>query len=398
MKTIVSITPISIQRDSRTFKQASSVARLGYNSIVVELEKSNEKIKKDILFKLKSIYTIDNSKYFLKKINTASRSIGIGGLPIKILLYIWYSFIVAFNSIPKASLYYLHGFAMFPVVWLKCKLHKAKFIYDAHDFYSDQLSDSQISHLRRCFINPINLFIEKMCINNAFKVITVSYSVANLLNKKFDCNPIVIHNYEDARLNKATHITLRQQLNLKNSDFILLVLGNAKADIAIKEIIEAMKYLPNNVHLVFLGRWYEPYYCFANDHNVQTRVHFINAVLPSEIVSFIDSSDISLVLYLPNNKNNLSSCPNKLFQSLSAGLPIIYSKLPEIEKIVKKYDVGIPISSLDPLSISESIKSIIFNYPKLHFLKNNALKTRSLLNWEQEEIILSNCLSEALKD
>lgn len=398
MKTIVSLTPISIERDSRTFKQASSVARLGYRSIVVELERSENINEEDLLFELISVDTKSSfkKKYSKERVLEIARKLGLAGIPILLLFYARKLFFKPLKKIPNASLYYLHGFTLFPLVWIKCYILKAKFIYDAHDFYSDQLSESENNDLKKRFFKPLYVFLEKLCIDRSSKVITVSEGIASLLKNRFGCIPEVIHNFEDKRLYRNPAIGLRQRLMLNKNNIILLALGNAKKGIAINELIESISGLPSNVHLVFVGRYYEPYQKIPVSLNLSDRVHFLDAVGPYEIVKFIESADISLVLYIPNNPNNINSCPNKFFQSISAELPLLFSKLPEMQRYADEYSLGIGLETLDAKSLANEISNLIFDKQALGYYKSNLRSAKNLLNWESEERIYSELFSELL--
>src|SRR5205807_7026093 len=163
MKTIVSISPVKVEADSRTFKQAASITGFGYNSIVVEGERSSLD-RNNLPFELLSL---ENGSLGERKTERAlpdiHKSGALDGKGIKAklqrlagrvgLLYliqlrhpirgflttlVWYLHrccLLPLKCTPRASLYLLHSPLQFPAIYLLSKRYRVPFIYDAHDFY-----------------------------------------------------------------------------------------------------------------------------------------------------------------------------------------------------------------------------------------------------------------------
>jgi glycosyltransferase involved in cell wall biosynthesis len=85
------------------------------------------------------------------------------------------------------------------------------------------------------------------------------------------------------------------------------------------------------------------------------------------------------------NINYSNSLPNKLFDYIHAGIPILCSDIVEVANIVKKYEIGMVILSHDPVLIAEKIKEILTNEDKLKYFKQNLQKAAIELCWENEE-------------
>jgi glycosyltransferase involved in cell wall biosynthesis len=96
------------------------------------------------------------------------------------------------------------------------------------------------------------------------------------------------------------------------------------------------------------------------------------------------SADAGLSLDKNTNLNYFFSLPNKLFDYLSAGVPIIATDLPEIAKILNGYKCGILIEKPDPQEISRAIIKIRDNRLLLEELKTNAVTASESINWETE--------------
>src|SRR4029078_11436896 len=112
-------------------------------------------------------------------------------------------------SMPKASLYYLHSFHQFPAVYWRCLRHDAKFIYAAHDFYSQLEEKDTLSGYWRRWVLPFEKIMERLCVSRAASIFTVNDSIAQLMKQRFGREPIVIRNAHDCRLDKSVEKNIR---------------------------------------------------------------------------------------------------------------------------------------------------------------------------------------------
>ena len=416
-RTIVSLTPTRIQADSRSFKIAASIARFGYRSIVVEGDKSCID-KARLPFELRSIGKLSLTYDSPQTENTATgpnRSLGcairkvwnflLERVPMFAILpfllrFVQRSLVLPLRCTPRASLYYLHGINFFPAVSFLCMRHRAPFIYDAHDFYSGMHSATELSRLSfaRRWIVAFYRYLESRIVKKASAVVTVSEGVAELEHKTFGCKPIIVRNCHDPRLDQEPSADLRQVLGLSSDQFILVAVGNAKGGAAIQEALDAMKKLPARVHLVFLGRFFEPHMGGISSRHLEERVHIVPPVKPFEVVPFIRSADASIILYYPRSVDYRNSLPNRFFQPLAAELPLLYPDLPEIRRIAEKYSAGIPIDPQDPRSISNAVMKLLNNPNLVARCKKNLRLAKDELSWEREEVTLRHLISTALAE
>lgn len=435
MRTIVSVTPLKVQEDSRTFKAAASFARFGYRSIVVEGQASDLH-KADLPFGLISVggrrsgsksarldhsQPTEETKSMWLIIGAISGSvsksvkgvvmsiyrlltgplsnklwIGYFEFPIFVLgvMYMMYEHLFRpLRYFPKASLYYLHAPLNFPAIYLLCKRYRVPFIYDAHDFYSGIEGKENRTLFYRKWVDPLLLRLERSCIKHAAAVVTVCEGVAHLQEETFKCRPVVVRNCHDARLDRTPPVHLRQSLGLSSDDFLIVTIGQAKIGQAIQESLDAMQKLPGNVHLALVGKNTDQHHNIIRERELEGRVHTVSHVMPFEVVPFIQSADASLILYYARSPNYQNCLPNGFFQSIAAELPLLYPELPEINRIARQYSLGIPINSLDPESIRSGVIQLMADSKQ--FSKSLRV-AKEELSWEREEIILRELLSRVL--
>jgi len=305
-------------------------------------------------------------------------------------------FLTPLRYLPKASLYYLNAPLYFPAIYLMSKVYRAPFIYQAHDFYTGIEKKENLTLLERRWFNPFLFKLERCCINRAAAVVIVSDGGARLLEKAFGCHSVVARSCHDQRLDKTPRVHLRQLLGLSADDFLMVTTGTAKRGQALEESLDAMLKLPDNVHLAFLGKNTAQHIPLIRERGLEKRVHTVPAVMPFEVVPFIQSADASLTIYYARSPNYENCLPNSLFQSIAAELPLLYPELPEISKIAKYYDLGIPINPLDPESIRSGVIQLMSDRELDSKFRKNLRIAKEELSWEREEVVLRDLLSEVL--
>lgn len=405
MKTIVSITPLPIAADSRTFKIASSFARFGYHSIVIEGEKSNLN-PADLLFELRSTGSGPLAKdrtvttrrnvcserrhnlhgQLIKKRNRLPESVRKPLRRLMFLPWYWYCYFGPRGVIPKASLYYLHAPYQFPAVYWFSRRYATPFIYDAHDFYP--------------VVSPNTFYkgLERWCIRKASAVVTVSEGIARLMGQEFGCQAVVLRNCHDSRMEREPPQGLREMLGLSSDTFLLVSVGQAKVGQAVVEALEALAVLPTSIHLALVGKNTEQYQEMVEATGLQSRVHLVPPVKPDEVVPFIRSADASIILYYPFSVNYEHCLPNRFFQSVSAELPLLYPELPDIKRLAEQYGLGIPIDPRSPESIQAAVMHMLNNTDTLAKHRQSLHSARKVLGWEQEEIIVQELVAGILKE
>ncbi len=392
MQTIVSVTPLAVEKDTRTFKIAASLARAGYRSIVMEGARSAQ-VPADIPFELRSL------KSLAPRIDQAAAASSGKRFEAWQKRVPWWSYEAAravkylyrYNlplarALPRADLYYLHAPYQFPVVWGAARRHGAGFVYDAHDFYP-------VVH------EPPSMlvwWIEKQCVDKAAEVVTVSHGVADLIESEFGRKPLVLRNSQDSRLEREPGRRIRESLGLSADAFCIVTTGNPKDAWKLRETVDAMAMLPPHVHLLLLGNGYEAYRTTWQDARVRDRVHIVPAVAPAEVVPFIRGCDAFILSYGASHVSYLHSLPNKFFHGVAAGMPVLYPILPEMVRIAEEHGLGIAIDPGSPESIVSAVLRLLDDPAERARLERNVLAAQRELSWERDEERLLGLVRGAL--
>jgi len=407
MKTIVSVTPLPVESDSRTFKQAASFSRLGYESVVVEGRSSS--LAGDLPFGLISVSGAPASdRLDAVGVGDAGSSGGPEGtspvkrmvqkLPMPVLgpirdiynLGAWYSAwirrqIETYRALPSASLYVIHESIQFPAVYLASLRQRVPFVYDAHDLYSSLVAEHRLQAGYSPTIAATRNLIERVCVHRAAARMTVAPGLAEMQRRRFNRPFTVVRNAHDSRIDQKSPISVRTRAGVEPDAFLLVTIGNAKPSMAIKELLDAIVLLPEDVHLACVGRGYEAFASAIEERRLDGRVHLVGAVPPVQVASFLRDADAAANVYVAASPNAFNALPNGFFQSVAAGLPVLVPSLPEIQAISNRFDLGIAIDPSDARSVAAAVTSLRGDAERSARYRNNAAEAAAELSWDHEE-------------
>lgn len=239
-------------------------------------------------------------------------------------------------------------------------------VCDFHEWFSENVS-WDFSSKQYLPHPPLHKFIywlsEFIVMHRATEVITVCDSIANdlrtarYLSKR---HVHVIRNIpETTRGAPATYRSVKEEVGVPEDTFVLLWQGGVGPTRLIEPIIEAVGLVENVVFVIrgpVIESFQDEYYALAERSGAGGRVFCVPPVPSELVVAGACSADLG-VWSLPNLARNFYySLPNKIFEYLAAGLPIIGANFPEARKIIEGYGVGVTFDPYQPLSIAAAIR------------------------------------------
>ncbi len=231
-----------------------------------------------------------------------------------------------------------------------------KIIYDAHELFPE----SQSSFIRRLFWN----MVEKRLIKYSDEVISPEINRAKYMKNKYKLKKVhVIENFpEEVQLSNINYIELQEKGTINKHKCLYLGMISPKREI--DKLILSMKYTNKDVCLVLIGKVSDNQYKrsllqIIEKNNLQDKVFFIPPVENKMVIHYINSSDIGLIFYKNNNLNNYYCASNKLYEFINCNKKVITNNYPGLISVVEENDLGLCLKSVNEISISEAINSLL---------------------------------------
>lgn len=267
-----------------------------------------------------------------------------------------------------------------PLVTFYAKLKRKKVYYNCRELYpflaglrNKKIVQNIIRSVERFFIKRVDL------------VLTTGEMDAQFIQQYYKITNVIVlrnlpHNYTP-----GTEINIKAKLSIPENSKILLYQGVLLEGRGLAKTIEAIRNL-SNVHFVILGEGVERKNLekLANDLDISRRVHFLGTINQSELVNYTVEADIGLSLIENISLSYYYALPNKLFEYIAAGVPVICSDMPQMKMVVDKYKVGECISLDSGESLESKIRQLIDNRDLLREYSKNGKEAAKDLNWEVE--------------
>jgi len=153
---------------------------------------------------------------------------------------------------------------------------------------------------------------------------------------------------------------MRGALDLPPDTLILLYQGSVQENRGIEPAIEAVTML-DDVVLVIVGYGYHrrPLEIDVRDRGLADRVKFFGTIPNDELLAWTAAADIGLCNIVNASLSYYTTLPNKLFEYIMAGVPVIGSDSPEIGRVIREEGVGEVCDPEDPVGLAEAARKIL---------------------------------------
>jgi glycosyltransferase involved in cell wall biosynthesis len=174
-------------------------------------------------------------------------------------------------------------------------------------------------------------------------------------------------------------------LSIPIDEKILIYQGVLLEGRGIPFTIKIIENIPG-VHFVIFGygEFKSEFMKIADNSTAKDRIHFMGPFNHSELLSYTAGGDLGVSLIENISISYYYALPNKLFEYIMAGLPVISSDLPQMKNIIEKYEVGI---TLNPDNYDQSLQflsAFLKDEKKLSKCAENTIPARQELNWQCE--------------
>lgn len=359
MKNInIHIYPSNMTNESRIFKESKFISRNCDFEKIILIGIWEDGLNKDELYE-SNIYIKRVSLFNIKK-----RSI----------LYLYYFMYVSlFIVLYRPKMINIHTLEFLPLS-LIAKIFKIRIIYDTHELETEKANF-------KGFRKKISKMIEKAFIGFVDKVIVVGEAIADEYKKMYSKidRPYVVLNTPNYKITQKNDL-FREKFNIDKEKIIFLYQGAIAPSRGVEILLEIFK--ETNKVIVFMG--YGSLVDKVKEYSLAYKnIYYHEAVKPEVLLNYTSSADIGFCL-IENSCKSYDYCmPNKMFEYIMAGIPVIASDLYEMKKIINLYKIGVTINYKNINILKEKINNI--SIENIDAFIENIENFKKKFNWERQE-------------
>lgn len=353
---VVHLTTVHPPFDTRIFyKEARTLSRAGYSVALIVQHERDEVIEGINIISLP------------KPQNRFER----------IFCLTWKAFHIALRL--RANIYHFHDPELLLVGLLLKIFTRAKVIYDVHEDVPQQILTKHWipARFRRPVAMIFNL-LEKRISGWLDAVVTATEGIAEKFGK---LDPVVVHNYPDLQM--LPNSSVPKEGNQK----VLIYVGGISRLRGALEMVRALEYLSHieDLRLDLIGRFEPP--DLEKEIRIlpcYQRVRVLGWLPWAKAWQLAQGATAGLVMFhpIPNHEKSL---PNKLFEYMAVGLPVIASNFPLWKEIVEGNECGICVDPLNPEAIAQAIEYLITHPKEAQRMGQNGRRTvEEKYNWNKE--------------
>ena len=257
----------------------------------------------------------------------------------------------------EADIYHAHELWMLESCALAARARSARLFYDSHELEPHRNLDWCAAS------NAQRIAYEQRYIADADAVFTVSPGVARALEQIYQLPSVGLLRNTPwlAKLRPAAQ-GLRAMLGLHVDTPLLVYTGLVTRHRGLELMLDALPALPG-VHFAMVGRA-EPSIAAAlaaqaASLGVQARVHAVAPVPPEELIDFIASGDLAVIAAPDACLSYRYSLPNKLFEALFAGLPLVVSDLDDMRDFVTQHGLGLVFTNGEVGALLAALREVL---------------------------------------
>ena len=249
--------------------------------------------------------------------------------------------------------------ALVPVA-LAARALGVRYVYDAHDLWLGRPRRGR-GRLYFALSQLYHRIVERLLVPRAAATLTVSPPIVGHLRRRYGLP--VVHlapNYPEL----GRPVERRELRELPGGDAIdatrpvVLYLGGLMGGRGLEQLVDAIGLVPE-VQLVMLGSGAEEEPLRKRAAKRGASVILLAPVTPELVEPYAASADVGVSPIVPSCLNYRYSLPNKLFQYMAAGIPVVASDFPQVREVVEGSGCGVVVDTTRPKAIADGIRRVL---------------------------------------
>ncbi len=280
----------------------------------------------------------------------------------------------------KADLYEAHDLPAVLPGLIAAKLNGKPLIYHAHELYPEMHKDLRFAGLWK--------LVEKLVVPFVTLVVTPEENRSRIYREEYRAKPepLTIANCPPYMPPIESNI-LRKVLAEKgfHPRTIVLYQGLLDASRCIEELVESARSFDEGILLVLLGAGFKGWDSQQAIARSVGNVVVLPRVQYKDLFPYTASADIGVLFYRNDCRNNYYCAPNKLYEFMMMGLPVITCNYPGLRKFVEGEQIGYCVDPEKPEEIAQAVNRLAANKEERNRFRENGLRlVREQYNWQKE--------------
>lgn len=241
--------------------------------------------------------------------------------------------------------------------WLRRRRPRLRIVFDARDIYAEARNIARLPRPARWLFKAV----ERRWARAAAAIVTTNEAYAEVMRARFGRPVVVVMNAPRRSEGQPPDgRRFHDALGLPATARVVLYHGGLDRDRGIEVLLDALPELPPDAVLVLMG--YGPLEPTLRQRAAATddrRWHLLPAVPPAELLGWVASAAVVAIPIQPTSLNHLLTTPNKLFEALAAGVPVVAADLPGIAAIVRDTGIGLLCDPTSPRAVAAAVREVL---------------------------------------
>lgn len=277
-----------------------------------------------------------------------------------------------------------HSLAVLPLCWVLSVLTRARLVYDTHELETETSGNKGVRQ-------KLAKFVERIFVKRADFIFVVSDSIRDWYVNRYNIKaPTTVRNIPIVDQAPMSDIPKEiSALPIPQTAVKFIYQGGFISGRGIELLLETFAASPS-AHLILMGSGpligavQTASKCYEN-------IHLLPAVPPNQVLKYTRSADIGVCLTDNSCLSHFFSLPNKVFEYLQAGLPILVNPLLEQQKIVRQYQCGW-VAPEDRHELQALLRQL--DTKAIAAARKGVERAKTDLNWSKEKLLIASAYRE----
>lgn len=293
----------------------------------------------------------------------------------------------------RPAIVHANDLSTLPIGYVITRLTGARLLYDSHELWSSILGKGGNGSP---VLRPA-LRLERSLARKADAVITVSSGIAKTMSEELGIEvPRVIRNIPEPpagfNVDARAPSPLRQSLAIDEDVPVVLYQGGMFRGRGLATLLAAMQEVRHpKAILVLLGNGPLVPELKNQVHGtpaLRDRVRFLPAVPTAELLEWTRGATIGVHPIEGDSRNHQLCLPNKLFEYIHAGLPVLVSDMPEMKRLVEEMGLGKVFVAGNAIDLAGKLDSLLCDEAAISFHRTRVAAAQQVLTWKSERLAL----------